>query len=135
MIQGLDHIAIAVLDLDIAIDEWTRMTGAVLTHREHIIEQGANVAFLLLGNLRLELIAADKPDSALSRFIQKRGPGLHHIALKTSDGQLVLDDFCSKGARVIDSHLRQGAENSMVGFVHPGALGGVLIEVVQNTTS
>lgn len=131
MIQGLDHIAIAVPDLDKAIEEWTQKTDAILTHREHVRDQDANVAFLLLGSLRLELIAPDKPESAVGRFLHKRGPGLHHIALKSENGQRLLDDLIARGARLIDKKLRNGAEGTKVGFVHPASFGGVLIEVVE----
>ncbi len=132
MIQGLDHIAVAVPDLDNAIEEWSRITGATLTHREHVVAQNTHVAFLKLGNFRVELVAPDSADSAIGKFLEKRGPGLHHIALKTPNGQVLLDEFADKGARLINTSLRPGAENSMVGFVHPSTLGGVMVEVVEH---
>ncbi len=132
MIQGLDHIAVAVTDIDKAIDEWNRVTGATLTHREHVVEQSAHVAFLRLGDFRIELIAPDKPESAVGKFLEKRGPGIHHIALRTPDGQLLLNEFAENGARLINTTLRPGAENTLVGFVHPSALSGVLVEVVEH---
>lgn len=132
MIQSLDHIAIAVPDLDKAIEEWSRITGATLTHREHIVEQSTFVAFLRIADFRIELIAPDKPDSALGKFLEKRGPGLHHIALKTLNGQVLLNELADKGARLINTSLRPGAEKTMVGFVHPATLDGVLVEVVEH---
>lgn len=133
MISGLDHIAIAVQDLDIAIEDWCRLTGALLTQREHVAEQNTFVAFLQLGNFRIELIAPSKPDSAVAKFLEKRGQGLHHIALKSDDGQATLNMFADMGAKMINTSLRPGAENTNVGFVHPSALTGVLIEVVEHS--
>lgn len=132
MIQGLDHIAVAVPDIDKAIEEWGRLTGAILTHREHVKEQSTFVAFMKLGDVRIELISPDKPDSAVGKFLEKRGPGLHHIGLNTPDGQLLLNEFADNGAQLINTTLRPGAENTMVGFVHPASLGGVLVEVVEH---
>ncbi len=132
MIQGLDHIAVAVPDLDKAIELWSRLTGARVTHREHIVEQSTYVAFLAIGDFRIELIAPDKQESAVGKFLDKRGPGLHHIAIKTEDGQLLLNEFAEKGAKLINTTLRSGAESTKVGFVHPTALTGVLIEVVEH---
>lgn len=132
MIQGLDHIAVAVPDIDKAIEGWSRLTGAILTHREHVKEQNTFVAFMKLGDFRIELLSPDKPDSAVGRFLEKRGPGLHHIALNTPDGQILLNEFADNGAQLINISLRPGAENTMVGFVHPASLGGVLIEVVEH---
>lgn len=132
MIESLDHIAIAVPDIDEAIATWSTLTGAELLHREFVESQNTHVAFLGLGGFRLELIAPGGPDTAVAKFLDKRGPGLHHIALKSVDGQAMLDDFAERGARLINDHLRPGAENTMVGFVHPASLGGVLVEVVEH---
>ncbi|MBK6766968.1 MAG: VOC family protein [bacterium] len=130
--QALDHIALAVPDIDEAIRVWSTLTGAALLHREFVEAQNTHVAFLDLGGFRLELIAPGSPESTVAKFLEKRGPGLHHIALKSPDGQQQLTDFASRGARLINDKLRPGAENTMVGFVHPGALGGVLVEVVEH---
>lgn len=135
MIQSLDHIALAVPDIDEAIGVWSKLTGAELLHREFVEAQNTHVAFLGLGGFRLELIAPGSPESTVAKFLEKRGPGLHHIALKAPDGQQLLNDFSSRGARLINETLRPGAEGTMVGFVHPAALGGVLVEVVEHPAS
>lgn len=132
MIQGLDHIAVAVPSIDEAIRVWQNLTGAVLVHREHVAAQNTHVAFLQIGDFRIELIAPDSPESTVGKFLDKRGPGLHHIALKSDDGQNLLDEFTAHGARLINTSLRPGAEETMVGFVHPASLGGVLVEVVEH---
>ncbi len=132
MIESLDHIAIAVPDIDEAIDVWKKLTGAELLHREFVETQNTHVAFLGIGDFRIELIAPGGPDSAVAKFLDKRGPGLHHIAVKSLNGQGLLDDFADRGRALINDHLRPGAENTMVGFVHPASLGGVLLEVVEH---
>ncbi|MCL4304504.1 VOC family protein [bacterium] len=133
MIESLDHIAIAVSNIDDAIDLWVRLTGAEVLHREFVEAQNAHVAFLGLCGLRLELIAPGDSDSLIVKFLEKRGPGLHHIAFRASDGQKLLSDFAARGAELIDRHLRPGAEETMVGFVHPKSFGGVLVEVVEHS--
>ncbi len=132
MIESLDHIAIAVGNIDDAIDLWVKLTGAEVLYREFVEAQNAHVAFLGLCGLRLELVAPANSDSLLNKFLEKRGPGLHHIALRASDGQELLNDFSARGAELIDCHLRPGAEQTKVGFVHPKSFGGVLVEVVEH---
>jgi methylmalonyl-CoA/ethylmalonyl-CoA epimerase len=132
MSETLDHIAVAVPDLDQAIEQWRKLCGAVLLHREFVEAQRTHVAFLGIGNFRLELIAPDGPDTTVAKFLEKRGPGLHHIALKTEDGQALLNDYAQRGAKLINDTLRPGAEQTLVGFVHPSAFGGVLVEIVEH---
>ncbi|NUO18182.1 VOC family protein [bacterium] len=128
----IDHIAIAVENLESAVDRWLTLTGAILVRREYVAAQDTEVAFLSLGGSRIELIAPASQGSVVSRFLEKRGPGLHHLALKASDGQEVLNCMADRGARLIDEQLRPGAEESLVGFVHPTAFGGVLVEIVEH---
>ncbi|MCB9357219.1 MAG: methylmalonyl-CoA epimerase [Calditrichaeota bacterium] len=132
MFEQLDHIALAVPDLDKAIDNWKELTGAMLSHREFVESQNTHVAFLSLAGFRIELIAPGGPESTVAKYLEKRGPGLHHIALKCADGQSALNELAEKGARLINETLRPGAEQTMVGFVHPASLGGVLVEIVEH---
>jgi methylmalonyl-CoA epimerase len=132
MIQALDHIAIAVPDIEVAIANWQMRTGAQVTHREHVAAQGVYVAFLQLADFRIELIAPDGESSSVAKFIEKRGAGLHHIALKTENGQLLLDELANKETKLINTTLRPGAEHTMVGFAHPSSFNGVLVEIVEH---
>ncbi|MCB1059596.1 MAG: methylmalonyl-CoA epimerase [Calditrichaeota bacterium] len=132
MIDALDHIAIAVPNIDDAIQNWQRKTGAQVTHREHVAAQGVYVAFLALADFRIELIAPDSDSSSVAKFLEKRGPGLHHIAIKSQNGQELLDELANKDTKLINSTLRPGAENTMVGFAHPSAFDGVLVEIVEH---
>lgn len=135
MIQALDHIAVAVTDLDEAIANWQKKTGAQVTHREHVAAQGVYVAFLQLADFRIELIAPDSDQSGVAKYLEKRGPGLHHIAFKTENGQLLLDELASKETKLINTTLRPGAEQTMVGFAHPSSFNGVLVEVVEHSNT
>ena len=105
--------------------------GAKLVHRESVADQRVNVAMLQIGTLRIELISPLSDDASVARFLRTRGPGLHHIALKSSAAQDDLAAANLAGAELIDETVRIGAERALVGFVHPKSLGGVLIELVQ----
>jgi len=130
--QGLDHIAVAVPDMEQAIANWQKLTGAAVTHREYVATQHTHVTFLQIGDFRIELLAGDGPDSNVAKFIEKRGPGLHHIAIRSEDGQKSLSELAQAGARLINESLRPGAERTLVGFAHPSSFGGVLVEIVEH---
>lgn len=133
MITGLDHIAIAVEDIEQAIVQWQALTGAKLLHRETVTSQNVHVAMLGIGEFKIELIAPVNADSGVAKFMAARGPGLHHIALRADSTQAELDRLMSVGVRVIDSVARTGAEQTEVGFLHPKSASGVLIEIVEHT--
>jgi methylmalonyl-CoA/ethylmalonyl-CoA epimerase len=135
MINGLDHLGIAVSDLDGAIAQWTQITGGKLVHRECVESQRVDVAVIEIGSVRVELLSPTSPDSPVAKFIASRGPGLHHVALQSDSAQGELDRCAEQNARLIDRTVRPGAENSRVGFLHPHALGGVLLEFVDHSTA
>ncbi len=132
MINGLDHISIAVSDLDAATRLWQTVAQAELVHRELVPEQRVEVVMLRMGSLKIELISPTSPDSPVARFLSTRGEGLHHIALLCDSTQAELDRVSELGVKLIDVHARIGAEKSHVGFVHPRSLGGVLLEFVDH---
>jgi methylmalonyl-CoA/ethylmalonyl-CoA epimerase len=131
MLNGLEHVGIAVENLDQSIEVWLQLTGGRLTHREMVADQRVEVAIIEVGSLRIELLCATDNDSPIARFLKTRGPGIHHIALRSSAAQEDLDRLRAAGVRLIDETARSGAEGTRVGFIHPRATGGVLVEVVE----
>src|SRR3989339_1091143 len=128
MINGLDHIAVAVQDLDASIELWCSTFQVPLEHREIRQDQQVEVAVIRLGSLRLELVAPTSPDSKVAKFISERGEGLHHMALTAPSAQAELDRMHKSGVQLIDRNARKGAQGNNIGFIHPRALGGVLVE-------
>jgi methylmalonyl-CoA/ethylmalonyl-CoA epimerase len=132
VIKGLDHVGIAVNNLESATELWQRVAGAVVDHRETVREQRVEVVMLRVGLLRVELIQPTSDDSPVAKFLATRGEGIHHIALGCDSAQLELDRTMTDGVRLIDKVVRMGAEHSQVGFVHPRSLAGVLLEFVDH---
>lgn len=131
MITGLAHIGVAVTELEPAIGLWCRLTGGRLVHREEVHSQRVDVAVIEIGTLRVELLCATSDDSPIARFISAKGPGIHHIGLRSTDAQEDLDRLKRAGIRLIDEQSRPGAESARVGFIHPKAADGVLLEIVE----
>jgi len=108
--------------------------GLDVTDPEEVAEQKVRIAMLSIGESRIELLEATSADSPISKFLEKRGPGIHHIAVQVDDIRAALAKFREKGARLIDEEPRRGAGGCLVAFVHPSSTGGVLLELVQNST-
>jgi len=130
-ISGIHHVGVAVGDLDEAIATYERLLGARVEHRDELAEQGVKAASLLVGESRLELLAATGEDTPVGRFLAKRGPGMHHIAYETDDVVRALAELQDAGAQLIDETPRRGLFGLEVAFVHPDAVHGVLMEVVS----
>jgi methylmalonyl-CoA/ethylmalonyl-CoA epimerase len=128
----IDHIGIATRQLDEGLAVWRDALGLTVDATEEISEQGVRVAMLAVGDTHIELLEALSPDSAVGRFLAKRGPGIHHIAIKVDDINASLADLKNKGARLIDETPRVGAGGCLVAFVHPSTTNGVLLELVQH---
>jgi methylmalonyl-CoA epimerase len=128
----LDHVAIALPSIAEALPTYELLTGAAGSEPEHVPGQGVNVVFLGDGESRLELIEATSPDSAVGRFLDRRGPGLHHVAYRVPDLKATLRRLEAAGIRLIDSQPREGAHGHRVAFLHPSAMHGVLIELVEH---
>jgi len=127
----IDHIGIATNGIDEAATWWREALGLDLSAIEEIAEQEVRVAMLPLGESSIELLEPTSPGSPISRFLDKRGPGIHHIAVRVDDIHAALAKMKEKGARLIDEQPRTGAGGCLVAFVHPSSTGGVLLELVQ----
>lgn len=131
MLSAIDHIGVAVEDLDEAIALHRDTLGMKLVHRETVSEQGVEAVLLDVGDSHVELLAPLGPETAVGKFLARRGPGLHHVAYRVDDVEDVLRRLAAAGVRLIDEQPRSGIRNSRVAFVHPAATGGVLTEIVQ----
>jgi methylmalonyl-CoA/ethylmalonyl-CoA epimerase len=127
----IDHVGVAVADLDEALDLYTGVYGFTLAHRETVGDQGVEAALLDVGENHVELLAPLGDDTPVGRFLAKRGPGLHHVAYQTDDIDSTLRMLQQSGLRLIDETPRTGIRRSRVAFLHPSASGGVLTEIVQ----
>lgn len=128
----IDHLGIATRGIEEALRFWEDALGLENVHTETVDDQKVRVAMLLLGESRIELLEPTSDDSPISRFLDKRGGGLHHIAIRVDDIEAALARLKEKGMRLIDESPRIGAEGCRVAFVHPSAANGVLLELVQN---
>jgi methylmalonyl-CoA epimerase len=131
VLSSIDHIGVAVNDIDESLAVYRDTLGMPLVHRETVTEQGVDAALLDVGDGHIELLQPLGPDTAVGKFLSKRGPGLHHIAYRVSDVAATLEALRSAGARLIDEQPRVGIRGSRVAFLHPASTGGVLTEIVQ----
>jgi methylmalonyl-CoA/ethylmalonyl-CoA epimerase len=131
MFAQIDHVGVAVDDLDAAIALHEETFGLALAHREVVEEQGVEAVLLDVGTSHVELLRPLQPDSAVGRFLATRGPGLHHVAYRVADIEAALDALRDRGVQLIDETPRVGIRDSRVAFVHPRSAGGVLTEIVQ----
>jgi methylmalonyl-CoA epimerase len=131
----IDHIGIATRSIDEAARLYRDALGLDVGDTEEVADQLVRVAMLPVGESRIELLEATSEDSPIARFLEKRGPGIHHIALQVDDIRAALANLRKKGARLIDQEPRVGAGGCLVAFVHPSSTGGVLLELVQNPAS
>ena len=131
MFARVDHIGVAVEDLDAAIALHERDYGMALVHREVIDEQGVEAVLLDVGENHVELLRPLADDTPVGRFLAKRGPGLHHVAYQVADVDSTLATLRERGLSLIDESPRTGIRGSRVAFLHPASSGGVLTEIVQ----
>ncbi|NDC38420.1 MAG: methylmalonyl-CoA epimerase [Proteobacteria bacterium] len=127
----LDHIGIATHNLDTAIAEYQRLFSLTVQHREKLADKQIELCFLDLGNTRLELLAPTAPESTISKFLQTRGPGLHHVCYKVEDIKSELARLKGLGVKLIDEVPRPGAHGTQIAFLHPSSFGGVLTELCE----
>lgn len=131
MIKKIDHIAIAVLDLDAEIERYRDVLGMEFHGTEVVEEQKVKVAFFQVGDVHIELTAPTEPDSPVGKFIDKRGTGIHHIAYEVDNLETQIEDFRQKEIRMIDNEPRIGAGGAKIAFAHPKSFNGVLVELKQ----
>lgn len=131
LLVNLDHVAIAVEDLDRALAEYRSQYGVEPLYREVVDEQGVEEAMLPVGGSFVQLLRPLGPDTPVGRFLAGRGPGLHHLAFAVADIEAALEHLRSKGVRLVDETPRRGGRGARIAFVHPEAFAGILVELVE----
>ena len=131
MFGRIDHIGVAVEDLDSAIDLYEKSFEMALAHRETVESQGVEAVLLDVGDGHVELLRPLGPDTAVGKFLSRKGPGLHHVAYAVEDIDETLKRISAAGIELIDSEARVGIRDSRVAFLHPRSTGGVLTEIVE----
>ena len=131
MFARIDHLGVAVEDIDAAIALYEDELGFTLVHRETVESQGVEAVLFDVGENHVELVMPLGPDTPVGKFIAKKGPGIHHVAYQTADIDAELERLKAKGVRLIDERARTGIRNSRVAFLHPAATGGVLTEITE----
>jgi methylmalonyl-CoA/ethylmalonyl-CoA epimerase len=131
MLSTIDHVGVAVEDIEAAIAVYRDTLGMPLVHRETVAEQGVDAALLDVGDSHVELLQPLGRETAVGRFLARRGPGLHHVAYRVEDIEATLNALAGAGIRLIDEQPRVGIRRSRVAFVHPASVGGVLTEIVE----
>ena len=131
MFGRIDHIGVAVEDLETAIGLYESKYGMTLVHRETVSEQGVEAVLLDVGENHVELLRPLGDDTPVGKFLAKRGAGLHHVAYQVRDIDATLEALRGQGLRLIDEAPRTGIRNSRVAFLHPSSTGGVLTEIVE----
>jgi methylmalonyl-CoA/ethylmalonyl-CoA epimerase len=127
----VDHIAIAVADIEASLALYENTFGCHAGHRERIDDYGVEIATIQIGDTAIELVQGTTHESPISKFVKNRGPGIHHIAFAVDDIRAALEQLESQGMQLIDREPRRGKEDSLVAFIHPRATHGVLYELVQ----
>lgn len=128
----IHHIGIATNEIGAGAEIWNDLLGLRRDHTEEVAGQKVRVCMLPVGQSRLELLEPMSPDSPISKFLEKRGSGIHHIAVSVENIRATLQDLKSKGTRLIDEEPRVGAAGCLVAFIHPSSTGGVLLELVED---
>ena len=131
MFGRIDHVGVAVDDLDEAVALYSERLGMPVEHRETVEEQGIEAVLVGLGEGHIELLRPLAAETPVGRFLDRNGPGLHHVAYGTNDIQSALDAARAAGLRLIDEGPRTGIRNTRVAFLHPKSTGGVLTELVE----
>jgi methylmalonyl-CoA/ethylmalonyl-CoA epimerase len=131
MFGRIDHIGVAVEDVDAAIALYRDSFGMELSHRETVESQGVEAVLLDVGDGHVELLRPLGPDTAVGRFLARQGPGLHHVAYAVDDIDATLERLVAAGLELIDREARAGIRDSRVAFLHPRSTGGVLTEIVE----
>jgi len=131
MIKKIDHLAVAVADLDREIERYRNIPGFKFLGTEVVQEQQVKVAFFAVGDIHIELTAPTSEESPVAKFLRKRGGGLHHIAYEVDDLENAIKGFLDQGIKMINQTPRRGAGNSRIAFVHPTGFSGVLVELKE----
>jgi methylmalonyl-CoA/ethylmalonyl-CoA epimerase len=130
-LTDIDHVGIAVRDLDQAVATYERLLGVAPAHRERVEDQGVEEVLFGVGASFIQLLGALGPDTPMGRSLERRGPGVHHVAYRVDDIEGALEHLRAEGARLVHEAPRPGSRNTLIAFVHPASMGGVLVELVQ----
>jgi methylmalonyl-CoA/ethylmalonyl-CoA epimerase len=131
VINGVHHVGIAVDDLETAVERYRRTLGIEPSHRERIEDQGVEEVLFDVGGSAIQLLGALGPETPVGTFLEKRGPGVHHVAYGVEDVVAALERLRVEGVRLVDEAPRRGSRGTTIAFVHPSGMGGVLVELVQ----
>lgn len=131
ILTEIDHVAIAVENLDAAVDYYRRAFGAEVHHREVVERDGVEEALIKVADSYIQLTAATRPDSPIAKFLERKGEGLHHVGYRVDDCAAALEAMVAAGARAIDETPRPGSRGTTVAFIHPKGSLGTLIELVE----
>jgi methylmalonyl-CoA/ethylmalonyl-CoA epimerase len=130
-LTDIDHVGIAVENLEAAVQTYRRLLGLEPAHRERVDDQGVDEVLFAVGSSYVQLLGALGPDTPVGRSLASRGPGVHHVAYRVSDLAVALDHVRSEGGRLVDEAPRPGSRGTSIAFVHPRSMDGVLVELVQ----
>ena len=130
-ITKINHIAVAVNDIDASLNFWRDALGLELAELRDVPAEAAQIAFLPVGGTEVELVRPTTDDSGLAKYLAKRGEGLHHLCLETDDIEAMLAQLKEKGIQLINESPRTGADGKKYAFIHPKSTGGVLVELYQ----
>jgi methylmalonyl-CoA epimerase len=131
MLEQIDHVGIAVPDLETAVERYRETFGVAPAHRERVESQGVEEVLFRVGVSYIQLLGALGPDTPIGRFLDKRGGGVHHVAYRVEDVATTLETLKERGARLVDETPRPGSRGTSIAFVHPASTEGVLVELVQ----
>jgi len=131
MLTQIDHVGIAVADLDEEVERYRRTFGLEPTHRERMQDQGVEEVLFAVGESYVQLLGALGPDTPVGRFLDRRGPGVHHLGYRVPNVTRALGRLRAEGVALIDETPRAGSRGTTIAFVHPKSMGGVLVELVQ----
>ncbi len=131
MILDIDHVGIAVDDLEGSVERYRRMLGVEPAHRERVDDQGVEEVLFAVGTSFVQLLGALGPETPVGRFLARRGPGIHHVAYRVDDVAAMLAELRDQGTRLVDEAPRRGSRGTLIAFVHPKDTDGVLTELVQ----
>ena len=130
-LTAIDHVGIAVEDLEESVARYRTTLGVEPTHRERVVDQGVEEVLFTVGGSFVQLLGALGPDTPVGRFLASNGPGMHHVAYRVDDIAVALEHLRAEGVRLVDETPRAGSRNTLIAFVHPKSMGGVLVELVQ----
>jgi len=130
-VTQIDHVGIAVADLEDSVEHYRRTFGIEPTHRERIDDQGVEEVLFAVGESSIQLLGALGPETPVGRFLRTRGPGIHHVAYRVESVAEALEELRASGVALVDEEPRPGSRGTRIAFVHPKGVGGVLVELVE----